>query len=315
MDRQEAQRLLEDGARIAGIDGSVVLPEDRYIDINGMRFHYLNWPGADAPVILFLHGGGLNAHTWDLVCLSLRNNYRCIALDQRGHGDTEWSERMEYRRDAHVRDLEVLVDSLWLGNVVLVGQSMGGLNALSFTARNPRYVRALIMVDVGPEVHVEGTRRILSFVRQDDELPSVEDFVQRAMTFNPRRHPSLLRRSLLHNLRRLDNGNWTWKYDRRPFMDGRFAERVSEDMATVWDDVRAIACPTLVVRGAESDVLDEAQAQRFAAELADGRVATVLDAGHTVQGDNALGLSVAIRDFLSESGVEPSRLAGPWPAA
>ena len=315
MDDATALELLRDAARIAGIDESVLLPEDRYVLLNDMRFHYLNFPGADAPVILFLHGGALSAHTWDLVCTALRNDYRCIALDQRGHGDTDWSEQMDYSRDAHCRDIASFVDALWLGSVVLVGQSLGGLNALTFTARNPSLVSALVLVDVGPEVNVDGTRRITDFVATSAQPRPLEDFIERARQFNPRRDVRLLRRSLLHNLRQLPDGSYTWKYDQRPFMNGARAERTMQELRTVWADVHSIACPTLVVRGGESDVVTEAQAARLAAELEYGRWTTVPGAGHNIQGDNPAGLSAAIRTFLADVGITPAPSRGRWPAA
>lgn len=314
MDNGTAHELLREAAQVAGIEASVLLPEDRYVLLDDMRFHYLNFPGADSPVLVFLHGGALSAHTWDLVCTALRNEYRCIALDQRGHGDSDWSEQMDYSREAHCRDIASFIDALWLGSVVLIGQSLGGLNAMTFAARNPSLVSALVLVDVGPELRAEGARKITNFVAGSTEPRPFEDFMQSAITFNPRRDPRLLRRSLLHNLKELPDG-WTWKYDVRPFMDGSRRERTMQDLRTVWTDVHAIACPTLVVRGGESDVMTEEQAARFSAELEYGRWTTVSGAGHNVQGDEPRGLSAAIRTFLEDVGITPGPARGQWPAA
>ena len=84
-----------------------------------MRLHYLDWgPAGRRPgtrggwPLVFLHGGGLNAHTWDIVCLALREEYRCHALDLRGHGDSEWSPAQDYSLGAHLRDLEAFADHL-----------------------------------------------------------------------------------------------------------------------------------------------------------------------------------------------------------
>jgi esterase len=315
VDDRGSFELLRDAAQLAGIESSIVLPEDRYVRLGGLRFHYLNWPGADAPVIVFLHGGALSAHTWDLVCLALRNEYRCIALDQRGHGDSDWSEDLAYSRSDHSRDLHAFADALWLGNLVLVGQSMGAINAMTFAARHPSYVAALVIVDAGPEVEMDGTQRIADFVRGPSELPSVDDFVERAARFNPRRDRTLLRRSLLHNLRRLESGSWTWKYDTRRFASSDPVERIRSELDGLWDDVASITCPTLVVRGAESDVFTDAQAERLAQRLRSGRRTTIAGAGHTVQGDAPLRLSQALRMFLHESDIEPKPGAGPWQAA
>ena len=89
---------------VAGGDvDKVVLPADHDLVVDGLRLHYLDWGRNGRPPLLFLHGGGLTAHTWDLVCLALRANFHCLALDQRGHGDSEWSPVLDYGPDAHVR--------------------------------------------------------------------------------------------------------------------------------------------------------------------------------------------------------------------
>src|SRR5215472_17225117 len=89
MDRSEQLQMFRTVLEIANLKPSAVtLPEDHQVIIGSMRFHYLDW-GGGGPPLLFLHGGGLNAHTWDAVCVMLRDFFRCVALDQRGHGDSE----------------------------------------------------------------------------------------------------------------------------------------------------------------------------------------------------------------------------------
>jgi esterase len=275
----------------------IVLPESHHVLAGDIRLHYLDWDGASDRDILFLHGGGLNAHTWDMVCLGLREEYRCIAVDQRGHGDSEWSAGMDYTTEAHVRDIEQFADAIGLERFVLVGMSLGGLNSILYAARHSDRLAGLVLVDVGPELRTEGTSKISSFIGQPAELPSIEDFVERAMQFNPRRNPDLLRTSLLHNLRRLPDGNWTWKYDRRHH--GRF-DRKAMDAARLKlaERLPEIRCPTLVVRGEHSDVFWDEDAEKLVSQLPDARWVTVPNAGHTVQGDNPGDLTIALREFL-----------------
>jgi esterase len=289
-------------AELAGLDlGEVSLPQDRFVELRGLRFHYLDWGGAERPPVLFLHGGGLNAHTWDLVCLALRPDHHCLALDQRGHGDSEWSPAREYDLDDYVGDLEAFVDRLAPERIALVGQSLGGAAAMSYAIRHSDRVAALVLVDVGPDVAMEGgASRIVEFVRAPAELDSVEEFVERARAFNPARDPRLLRRSLLYNLRRLPGGKWTWKYDRGDVSSERF-RRLVADVAELGEGLPAIRCPALVVRGALSDVVSDEQAVRLAERLPRGRFARVENAGHTVQGDNPRGLVEALRPFLSDA--------------
>src|SRR5579859_6203024 len=102
---------------------------DRTIDTNGLRVHVLEWGDPAARPIILLHGGALTAHTWDGVCLGLLPEFRCIAPDLRGHGDTDWAADGDYSADAYRRDLEALIDHLALDQVVLVGNSLGGMTA------------------------------------------------------------------------------------------------------------------------------------------------------------------------------------------
>jgi pimeloyl-ACP methyl ester carboxylesterase len=265
--------------------------------LGGMRLHYLDWGTAGRPPILFLHGGALTAHTWDLVCLALRRSWQCLALDQRGHGDSEWSPGLNYDTAAHVGDIEALIDHLDLERPVLVGQSMGALNSLAYAARHADDMAGLVLVDMTPDVEIDGAKRVFDFVTAPAELDSVEAFVERAVEFNPSRDRRLLRRSLQHNLRRLPTGKWTWKYDRRAMTRERF-EQVRSEVSAIGDLLGDVTCPTLVVRGERSDVVTEASAVALAEALPRGEWTSIPDAGHTVQGDNPRDLATAIEEFV-----------------
>jgi len=300
--RSQALAHLRLATDVAGMDvDEVVLPAEHDTVVDGMRLHYLDWGRRGAPALLFLHGGCLTAHTWDLVCLALRADFHCLAVDQRGHGDSGWSPILDYGPDAHVRDLAGLIEQLGLKKPVLIGQSLGGLNAMTYATQAAERLAGIVVVDVGPDIQWSGAMRIANFVMDDPGPGSVEDFVQRARAFNPRRDPRLLRYSLLHNLRRLSDGTWTWKYDRRGISPERFAS-VRRNLDQLRDATHAITCPVLVVRGAESDGFSDTDAARFAAALSDGRWVEVDDAGHTVQGDNPRELVRVLADFLGEIG-------------
>jgi esterase len=277
----------------------VVLPDEHHILLRRMRFHYLDWGTTGLPPIVFLHGGGLNAHTWDLVCAALRGERHCMALDQRGHGESEWSPPMDYAIESHVGDLEAFVDALRLQRFVLVGMSLGGANALAWAGQHSRRLTGLVLVDVGPEVRADGIRKIAAFTSEATPLRSVDEFVERALAFNPRRNRELLRRSLLHNLRRMPDGRFMWKYDQRH--RGKVdPDAVARRRALLWSAVDTVECPTLVVRGAQSDVFHDEDAERLAARFRQGRWVRIEGAGHTVQGDNPADLLVSLRAFLDE---------------
>jgi esterase len=283
------------------------LPESHHVILRGMRFHYLDWGTPGRPPMLFLHGGGLNVHTWDLVCAALKPERHCLALDQRGHGDSEWSPAMDYATESHAADLDAFVDRMGLDRFVLVGMSLGGANALAWAGRHSRRLAGLVLVDVGPETRAAGRAKIQAFTSEATPLDSVEDFVNRALAFNPRRNPTLLRRSLLHNLRQMPDGKWMWKYDQRH--RGRNDPAANERRRELlWSAVTGVKCPTLVVRGAESDVFHDADAEKLSRALPDGRWVKVEKAGHTVQGDNPAGLLVPLRAFLHEVTARPGRV-------
>ena len=300
MNVAEQIRMLQHAVRVAGLNPrEVALPADHQVIVGAMRFHYLDWGGSGHPV-LFLHGGGLNAHTWDVVALTMRESYRCIALDQRGHGDSEWSPAIDYRTETQVTDVEGFIDLLGLASPVLVGQSMGGLNAITYATRHSDRMKGLVVVDVGPEVNPTGAQRIREF-SSTPQLDSLEEFLERAVKFNPLRDPEVLRRSLFYNLRQLPNGKWTLKHDQR-----RNAESESQGSAQrprLAGEIAKITCPVLIVRGARSDILSDEAADKFARSLPRARWVTVENAGHNVQGDNPRGLLDAMKSFFREIGL------------
>jgi esterase len=279
-------------------DSEVVLPESHEVQVGRLRLHYLDWGNKDRPPILFLHGGALTAHTWDLVCLALRDDYHCLALDQRGHGDSDWAHDEDYSIGAQLEDTKGFVDKLGLDKFILVGMSLGAINSLAFAVAHPERLSHLVIIDAGPEMRRPGSSRIRDFVNEVQETVTVEAIIEKALKFNPRRDPNILRRSLMHNLRQQPDGTWRWKYDTRRFKAmGQTSHR--DDRAKLADGLVRILCPTLVVRGGDSDVFHEEDGIRLAQRLPDGKFVTVPDAGHTVQGDNPKGLVAELRRFLA----------------
>jgi esterase len=282
----------------AGFDfREVVLPDERHAVVDGLRFRYLDWGTEGKRPILFLHGGALTAHTWDLCCLALRGDFHCLALDQRGHGDSDWAPDANYSIAAQRQDIKGFAEAVGLDHFVLVGMSMGAINGLAYAIAYPETLSALVLIDAGPNVRRPGSRRIRDFVNGGAEPESLEAIIERALEFNPRRDPLILRRSLMHNLRQQEDGNWVWKYDRRRFQ-AMGGDQHANERRSLADGLATVTCPTLVVRGGESDVFHDEDAERLAAALPDGRWVKIPHAGHTVQGDNPKDLVAAMREFL-----------------
>ncbi|MGC2492400.1 alpha/beta fold hydrolase [Candidatus Binatus sp.] len=301
MERAEEIAMFRTALRIADLHPDpITLPDDHQVIVGSMRFHYLDWGGIGTP-ILFLHGGGLTAHTWDCVAVMLRDRFRCVALDQRGHGDSEWSPTIDYRIAAHVGDIEGFIDSMRLERPILVGQSMGGLNSIAYATRHSDAMRAMVIVDVAPEISTSGAERIRDFAGTP-ELDSPDAFLDRATRFNPLRDPAVLRRSLHYNLRETPAGKWVFKHDQRRRSDDAM-RAFTEDRTRLADHVSKISCATLVVRGALSDVLTDDSAEMFARSLPNGRLARVEKSGHNVQGDNPRAFLDAMLSFFRDAGI------------
>lgn len=285
--------------RVAAVAGlkprQIVRPRHHHAVLSGRRFHYVEWGARGNPPILFLHGGNQSARTWDIVCLSLADRFHCIALDQRGHGDSEWSYEGDYAPETHAGDVAALIDQLGWGRFVLVGMSMGCLNGMHYAAHHTEQVAGFVAVDAGPYIQPAAGAEIIDFVSENLSHPSLDAFVEAAMRFNPKRKPALLRHSLRHTVREAADGTWSWKADRRHKFD---VETMRDWLTGLERLLPSMTFPTLVMRGAESRILSENDMRRFADALPDGRAAIIPDAGHSIQGDNPKGFLAAFEGFL-----------------
>lgn len=281
----------------AGIDAAEVEPPaDCRIEIEGRALRYLDWGPAGAPAIVLLHGGGQSAHTWDACCLLLARRYRCLALDQRGHGDSDWAADGSYGFDDHARDVDGFIHALRLHAPLLVGMSMGGINATAYATRHAATLRGLISVDVGPDVRFEAVERLMRGLGAYRFFANPEDAATRLSALGARRPRALLEATLAQNLRQDDELRWTWKYDPRTLSE-RTAAEILDPRQALWARLGAITCPALVIRGAESEIFAPADAERFTRALPHGRCVTVPSARHSVQTDNPKGLVAAIEAF------------------
>ena len=307
---------LHEAARRMGVPFTVESePVDRFVSANGLRLHYLEWgppasgaPGrgesesasgkSDLPTIVMLHGISQQAHSWDFISLPLSVDYRVLAVDQRGHGDSDWAPDGDYSTDAYAADLAALVEALGLRDFHLMGHSMGGRNSLAWASQNPGILRSLTIVDTGPETQRRGQNRIQQFRELPDELDTLEEFAQRVMEYTGRNREQTMG-SLKYSIRqRAEDGKWTWKYDKAIRAPGFRAPAWTPEQ--LWDGWRRIDCPALVVRGARSDIFAESTMARMAAEHGRGDCATVTiaNAGHLVQGDNPPDFLAAVRGLL-----------------
>ncbi len=273
---------------------------ERDVSVNNLKLHFQEWGNPASPTILMLHGFGVSGHMFDEFAERMQDRFRLIAIDQRGHGDSDWSVEGDYTRDAFVADVEGFREALGLDQFILIGHSMGGLNAVSYAVAYPQRVRALVLVDVGPEAAKEGVDNIVRFTRGPDEL-DFDQFVEMAHRFNQRRTLENIRERMRHRLKPTESGKWTWKFDRR-FREQDATLRIGSQLSNeeTWNLYRSVTAPTLIVRGAESDVLTVEVAERAAREMQHARLVTVPAAGHSVPGDNPDDFTAAVTEFVGD---------------
>jgi esterase len=270
---------------------------DRTITLRGLRFHYVEWGPAAAPPVVFLHGITGHARTWDDEARLVADRYRVLVLDQRGHGDTDPASDGDYSDDALLGDLAAFADALGLRRCTLVALSLGGRVAINFAGTQPDRVERLMIVDIGPEIEPVGRARVGALMAGAPErFESVEDVITHMRANAPLYAEAMLRHRAQHAVRPLPGGGFTWKYDRalrEAIRQGRI--RVPADLWAQW---RAITCPTLLVRGALSDILSDETAKRMVDELPAARLVVVPGAGHTVPGDQPAAFQSLLRECL-----------------
>jgi pimeloyl-ACP methyl ester carboxylesterase len=266
-----------------------------------LRFHFLEWGLPSAQPIVLLHGGHQSAHSWDLVSLHLAQRYRVLALDQRGHGDSEWPRDAEYTNHAMSLDAEAFIEAMGLVQPIVMGHSMGGRNALLLTRRNPLLLRALVIVDVGPEVSDRGRQVIAGFVQTNQEFDNLEHFVENVRKYDPYRPREHIERTVKYNMLERADGKYISKCDSAPRRLGLVRGTGPLENITL-DEARRFDLPVLVVRGANSNILTADGAERFRDALPQGTLVTVPDCGHNVHGQNTRGFIAAIAGFLDAVG-------------
>jgi pimeloyl-ACP methyl ester carboxylesterase len=272
---------------------------DRSVDVNGLSLHYVEWGEPGAPPIVLLHGITGHARTWDRLAQELATRWWVVALDQRGHGDSAAAPDGDYRVESMASDLAVFADHLGLGRFTLLGLSMGGRIAMAYAGDHADRLERLVIVDIGPEIHLPGLERIRGMMANAPERIESEaqatELIRRA---NPLYDDVELRHRVAHALKRDADGELTWKYDKALRDMMRTGGR--RDTVDLWAPLPRITCPTLIVRGGVSDILAPDVARRMIEALPDGRLVEVDGAGHTVPGDRPEAFARAVRAFIEE---------------
>jgi len=270
---------------------------DRTLELHGQRFHYTEWGPPAAPPVILLHGLTGHARWWDDEARLLADRFRVLVLDQRGHGDSDPAPDGDYSDAALLGDLEGFVDALRLSRLSLVALSLGGRVAINYAGRHPQRVERLVVVDIGPDIAPAGRARVGTLMAHAPErFENTDEVLAHLRANNPRYDETMLRHRAEHTVKPLPGGGFTWKYD-RALRDGIRQGRIRVP-ADLWPQWAAIHCPTLLVRGSESDILTDEIAKLMLERLPHARLAVVPNAGHTVPGDQPDVFQALLREFL-----------------
>lgn len=269
----------------------------RSFSINGLTLSGLEWGAPDRPPFLCLHGGAAHAHWFDAVGPALADRYHVIALDQRGHGESDWApaspEGKGYATADFVGDLVALMDALGWRRATVCGHSMGGHNAMALSAWHPDRVAALIVVDSRPALPPE---RLDQMHRRGRRGPWRHETLEAALkSFRLLPRETVAAPELLEHLARAGiaerAGRFLYRFD--PATNG------SRRPADVWPLLERIAAPTLVVRAEHSPVLPPPMLEEMTRRLRQVSVEVISGAYHHLLLDQPEAFTAALARFLA----------------
>lgn len=288
---------------------AILGPTSHWYYSQRLRLHYVDWGGAEKPLLLLIHGGQDHARNWDPVALALREHFHVIAPDLRGHGDSQWAMGGSYAITDFALDMAQLLDGIEAGPVTIIGHSLGGAVALLYTSTFPdRVTRVVAIEGLGPPPglypDLPPRQRVVNWIegiqalsrRRPRRYASIDEAMARMQEANPHLTPEMARHLTVHGCYRDEDGTFLWKFDNHVRAMSPFRFRPEEVEALRQE----ITCPVLLVRGTESWASDPATDGR-AEDFRDATVVNVSGAGHWVHHDQTEVFLDAVRKFLGLS--------------
>lgn len=265
---------------------------------DGLTLAYDAWGDPEAPPLVLLHGGGQTRGSWSGAGPGLaERGWHVLAVDHRGHGESEWAPDGEYSHVDFARDVDVLARSLDQPPV-LVGASLGGISSLLAVGELETPARAVVLVDVAHRADRKGVQRIVDFMNDKPEgFESIEEAAEAVAAYLPHRPPPRDPSGLRRNLRRKGD-RWVWHWDPRLFKNDVDDPSRRTMFARNLAAAKRIECPVLVVRGGLSDVLSEEIAAEFLRAVPHAELVEVPSAAHMVAGDRNDRFVGALQPFL-----------------
>ena len=264
---------------------------------DGRTVSAVKWGSAE-PCLVFVHGSGQNAHTWDTVALAL--GLPALAIDLPGHGHSSWRDDATYSPQGMAEDLAVVIREHAPHARAIVGMSLGGLTCLALANAHPDLVAHLVLVDITPGVTSKKAKAVLDFINGPQSFSSFDELFARTKEHNPTRSEASLRRGILHNAQQHDDGTWQWRYDRRGQTETAGSAPGHEaPRSPMWEMISRWQKPLLMVRGGISPVVDDDDVAELVSRCPRAEVIVVDGAGHSVQGDRPVELANVLRRFAS----------------
>jgi len=274
------------------------MPEDKYLKVNGLRLHYLDWGKSRHQTMLLLHGFMAHAHAWDEFAMSFRNRYQIIALDQRGHGESQWSKDGFYSIDDHLLDLVHTIKLLKLKNLIMVGHSMGGRNALFYAACYPQNVERLILIDARPSSDPKNSKALRHLlIHLPLQTSSLREVVKAIRNLYPYLPTKTCRRLAYYGYKKIRDRKYVPKFDMRMGLQSNRLGCITEDLKPFLANV---TCPTLVVRGKESLFLSSSDARKICNIIPNAKSREIPMSTHMPVQENLQAFKKVILDFLGE---------------
>ncbi len=272
---------------------------DKFVNANGLRLHYLDYGNEGAPWVVCVHGLSGNAHNFDALAPHLAAKYHVISVDVRGRGDSQWGPPTEYNWQNYVTDLARMLEELGVARASLIGTSMGGIISITYAGGWPERVERLVINDIGCEIDPAGAARIASYV---GEAPERFKDIGEVVKYYRENYPPMAKladeviaEQVKWSVKPGADGGLVWKMDanvRRPLRGATAQQRFD-----LWVPYARIACPILIVRGADSDILASATASRMVQVQKRAKAVEVPGVGHapSLTEVEALG---AIKEFF-----------------
>ena len=269
-----------------------------------LQLNYLEWGKPDGLPVLLIIGLRGFAYTWRTTAEALGERYRVIAMNLRGHGDSGPSPDRQFSFDSWDDDAHAIVTTLGLDRPVIMGHSLGGRVAFVYGARHPENTRGVVVVDVGPGFPEDAAWRVKRGMESD--ITEFDSWTEAVDYLKARKRPTVpesrIEERAPYALRQTPSGTVVFKYDallRDEWLGDKPPPRAQLD-AWLWPDWDANTCPTLLLKGENTDFLTPALCDEMVNRAkGDARWVEVPGTTHFIMDDNLEGFLKEVEPFTA----------------